>query len=128
MVKVYEFHMDEHEGFIDEPVGSLTEKYRKVEYYRLNDDVEVHTRLIFDEAGFHPRDLQPSPAIPTLRGTIILVSYLYSIDSARDVYGRSGIAAIQSEPFWEPDHERLRCNMNYLRYMVRQIRRLPRQE
>jgi len=141
MAPIYELHKEGHQGFRDEPEGSWSEHWgwkgqesRKIELHKFSRDVELHTRLYFYESGLVRRDIQPiNPAIPNLRGTVILVSYLYNDANSRNLtldvgrlYGRRGIAAILRKPYWEPDQARIPCNMRYLRHKVRELQRLPK--
>jgi len=143
MAPIYELHKEGHQGFRDEPEGSYSERWgwevqgsRKIEENRLSRDVELHTRLYFDGDGQERRDIQPiNPAIRSVRGTVIVVSYLYNDANSRNLildvgrlYGRRGIAAILRKPYWEPDQARIPCNMNYLRQKVRELERLPKDE
>ena len=143
MAPIYECHKEGHQGFTDEPEGSWSERWgwkkqesRKIEGHRLSRDVEQHTRLYFDEEGLVRRDIQPiNPAIPSLRGTVVHVSYVYNDANSRNLtldvgmlYGQRGIAAILRKPYWEPDQARIPCNMRYLRQKVRELQRLPKIE
>ncbi len=84
-------------------------------------------KLYFDDEGLVRSDIQRfNPAVPTLRGTVIIASYVYSVVNdtsleVRRLYGDDGIAAILEDPTWVSAPEHLQCDETYLLRKAREV-------
>ena len=140
MAPIYKLPTNADGKFIDPPVGCWPSAFgwrgqesRCIEFCRFTEDpdIELITKLYFDEEGAVRPDLQAvNSAIPTLRGTVVIASYLVGANGnvALDVkrlYGDDGIKEILRDPARRSPNNRIPCNQDYLLEKTSEVQSMP---
>lgn len=107
---------------------------RKIEVPYVTEDREVQmlTALYAEDLQFRSGLPPVNPVVPSLRGTVVLSSYLISRRSGRDLqldvrqlYGKKGIKDILRKPRLDVNRDPVPCNINYLRSKIRELESMP---
>ena len=100
---------------------------RKIEVPYVTEDREVQmlTALYVEDLLFSKSLPPANPVVPSLRGTVVLSSYLVSCMNGRDLqldvrqlYDKNGIQDLLRKPWLDVNRGPVPCNMNYLRRKI----------
>ncbi|KAL3158584.1 hypothetical protein ABBQ38_010802 [Trebouxia sp. C0009 RCD-2024] len=109
---------------------------RKIEVPYVTEDREVRmlTALYAEDLEFSNGLPPVNPVVPSLRGTVVLSSYLISCRTGRDLqldvrqlYGKNGIKDLLRKPWLDVNRDPVPCNMNYLRRKICELESMPLQ-
>lgn len=95
---------------------------------------DLEGRLHLEKPGANPWVYGFPPAVPFLRGNVVVASYLQEGGgrelplNVATLYRKTGIEAIRTKPSLLLQSERIPCNMNYLKHKVAELRNMPSEE
>ena len=148
---VYVLPIDGDPEFMEVPPDEWNDRFwksgscrRVIETPYVTEDREIHlltflraenlegTRHL-EEPWTNPWVYGFPPAVPFLRGTVVLTSCLQGNGkelplNVATLYGKRGISAILQKPWQRLHPERIPCDMDYIRRKVAELQNMPKEE